>query len=245
LPELTRRFAPLAFELRDGQTTAQLEGYASTFSQPYDLGLFREEVLPGAFERSLAGGADVRFLVDHEGTPLARTKSGTLQLAEDSTGLHMRADLDLANPSAVGIVSAVRRGDLDAMSFAFRVAKNGDSWNDDYSHRQLKALNIHDGDVSVVTHPANPHTSIAARSMTDAAAELVAAVTTELRSGRKLSPAVLEQLKRALDSLAADGEQATEVAAALAPTPVVDEGKPERNSGRPTDVARRLLDLHG
>lgn len=189
---------------------------------------------------------DVRFLVDHEGTPLARTKSGTLTLAEDSTGLHMRAELDLSNPTAQGIASAVRRGDMDAMSFAFRVAKGGDTWNDDYTHRTLVDLSLHDGDVSVVTHPANPATSIGLRSMSNAAAELVYAMTLEVRAGKVLSAANVAHLRSALDALeAADGsvDHAAAELAAVLDVAVPDDDKPR--SGRPTDLARRQLALLG
>jgi HK97 family phage prohead protease len=236
--DLVRRYAPLAYEMRETAGVATLEGYASTFSQPYDMGHFREEVMPGAFKRSLDSGPDVRFLVDHSGSPLARTKSGTLKLAEDSTGLHMRAELDTENPTARGIVSAINRGDLDAMSFAFRVSKGGDAWSDDYSHRSLNALNIHDGDVSVVTHPANPATSISVqRSRQVATAELVEAMTAEIRAGRVLSAANVARLTHALESLSAADSSLDEVAAAVAeavgtqvPADPDDKGRSARNA---------------
>jgi hypothetical protein len=56
----------------------------------------------------------------------------------------------------------MRRGDVDEMSFAFRVTKN--SWNSDYSERNIEAVNLHRGDVSIVSFGANPATMAMVRS---------------------------------------------------------------------------------
>jgi hypothetical protein len=50
----------------------------------------------------------------------------------------------------------MRRGDVDEMSFAFRV--NEQEWSPDYSERTITEVNLHRGDVSIVTFGANPHT---------------------------------------------------------------------------------------
>jgi len=92
--------------------------------------------------------------MDHEGIPLARTKSGTLTLAEDDRGLRVEADLDPANPLAASVISAMRRGDLSQMSFAFRTIK--DSWSKDRQTRELEEVELFD--VSVVTFPAYEET---------------------------------------------------------------------------------------
>jgi phage head maturation protease len=39
----------------------------------------------------LSDGADVRFLINHDGLPLARTASGTMRLKEDTKGLAVDA----------------------------------------------------------------------------------------------------------------------------------------------------------
>jgi HK97 family phage prohead protease len=104
----------------------------------------------GAFQKTIKDGADVRLLIDHEGVPLARTKSGTLELEEDARGLKVTADLDPNNPDAARVISAMRRGDISQMSFAFRTIK--DAWSDDRSVRELREVQLFD--VSVVTFPA-------------------------------------------------------------------------------------------
>lgn len=141
-----------------------LEGYASVFDAPYDIyggppfG-FTEVVSKSAFNRTLSGNPDVHLLVNHEGLPLARTKSGTLQLSTDNHGLKVRATLDPSDPDVQRLQPKMARGDMDEMSFAFRVPKGGDSWDDDENVRTLNEVNIDHGDVSVVNFGANPATS--------------------------------------------------------------------------------------
>jgi len=137
-----------------------LTGYASVINEPYDvhdtLGVYSEVVRPGAFYRTLADGADCVFLLQHEGAPLARTRPGTLRLTEDSTGLHLEAKLDPANPVAAMVRSAVDRGDLDAFSFAFKATTQ--RWSSDYQHRELLGVDLNGGDTSIVAFAANPAT---------------------------------------------------------------------------------------
>ena len=128
-----------------------LVGYAAMFDMPsHDLGGFTEYVAPGAFSKTLNDGADVRLLIDHEGAPLARTRSNTMRLVEDERGLRVEAELDPSNPRAAEIISALKRGDMNQMSFAFRVIR--DEWSKDRSTRTLKEVRLFD--VSVVTFPA-------------------------------------------------------------------------------------------
>jgi hypothetical protein len=71
--------------MRDDSTTARPSSRATphVFNQPYDMGPFWEQVDRRAFDRTLGMQPDVRLLIDHEGQPLARTKSGTLTLSTD------------------------------------------------------------------------------------------------------------------------------------------------------------------
>lgn len=157
---LQRRPQAMRLDLRTSGTDVRLVGYASVFSQPYDMGSFREQVAPGAFTTTLEGNPDVRLLVDHDGQPLARTKSGTLKLSQDSRGLRVEAHLDPTDPDVQRLMPKMRRGDLDQMSFAFRVPAGGDSWSEDYSVRTIRTVDLQGGDVSVVTYPASPTTSV-------------------------------------------------------------------------------------
>jgi len=190
-------------EAPDSDGMVNIEGYATTFGQEYDMGAFREMVHPDAFTRTLSTNPDVRFLVDHAGQPLARTKSGTLALVPDTTGLLMRAKVDPADPDVQRLLPKMRRGDLDQMSFAFRVPAKGDEWAEDYGLRTLREVNISGGDVSVVTYPANPNTSVSVRSqdVRDAHLVLLQQLVGEMRSGTALSDAAMGQLATVLDAL--------------------------------------------
>lgn len=158
-----RSIAYTTFECRASDNGNTLIGYAAMFDQPsVDMG-FTEYVKRGAFSKTLKDGADVRLLLDHEGAPLARTKSGTLRLSEDDRGLRVEADLDPANPLAQTVMSALRRGDMNQMSFAFRTIK--DSWSNDRSVRELREVQLYD--VSVVTFPAYESTVAEVRANRD------------------------------------------------------------------------------
>jgi HK97 family phage prohead protease len=158
-----RSVAYTTLEIRAEGDSNTLVGYASVFDSPSEPMPFVEYVRKGAFAKTLNDGADVRLLIDHEGVPLARTKSGTLMLEEDDRGLRVEATLDPMNPDAQRVLSAMRRGDLSQMSFAFRTVK--DSWNSDRTIRELREVQLFD--VSVVTYPAYEDTIVSLRSRQD------------------------------------------------------------------------------
>lgn len=137
-----------------------LVGYAAVWDSPSEPLPYTEFVRRGAFSKTINDGADVRLLIDHTGVPLARTKSGTLNLEEDERGLLVEADLDPMNPDAARVISAMRRGDMTQMSFAFRAVK--DNWNEDRTVRELREVKLFD--VSIVTFPAYEETVAEVRS---------------------------------------------------------------------------------
>lgn len=164
----TRHFTVQNVELRAGAAgsdTLTLNGYACVTDEAYEmqdwLGAYTEVVRSGAFGKTLAEQADVRLLLNHDGLPLARTKSGTLRLAEDATGLAVDADLEPRSGLVNDIRSAMERGDLDEMSFAFQVTRQ--EWSPDFTQRDIQEVRLFD--VSVVTYPANPATSAALRGV--------------------------------------------------------------------------------
>lgn len=218
------RVCPLDFELRDvangtGGTDLLFTGFASvTCAQDSDsaayemedfLGPWTESVSTGAFKKTLADSADVAFLVNHEGLTLARTKSGTLKLAEvasgDPTGLHSEARLDPKSPHVKALRSAVERGDVDEMSFAFRVTRQ--EWSEDYDRRWINEVNLQNGDVSAVNYGANPHTAglVAMRKRLETVepdpATRVLIGMLEERAGAKFSSANVATLKSILSAV--------------------------------------------
>lgn len=151
--------------------TFVVSGYASITDAPYEvldwLGSYDETIQRGAFGKTLLERDDVRWLINHDGVALARTASGTLDLREitnpaddpqgrNQTGLWSEARLDGASPLAQTIRSAIDRGDVSQMSFAFRATRQ--EWNEDYTKRTVLEAKLYD--VSAVTYPANPATSI-------------------------------------------------------------------------------------
>jgi uncharacterized protein len=154
------------FEIREVEPGGPIElrGHAATFGRPYRVGSFVEEIRPGAFRRSLAENPDVSLLINHAGLPLARTTSGTMELGEDDTGLLVRAQLEPSDPDVRSVVPKMRRGDLGQMSFGFKATQQ--DWSKDKSKRALREVQLHRGDVSIVTRPANESATATIRSDT-------------------------------------------------------------------------------
>ncbi|HEY0249701.1 MAG TPA: HK97 family phage prohead protease [Gryllotalpicola sp.] len=153
---------------RDGKPFYQLDGVASvadTWYTMYDFfGPYDERIAGGAFDKTLAADPDVAFLLNHRGMTMARTKvSKTLTLGTDATGsLTVQA---LVNPERQDVrdtVTAVDDGDIDQMSFAFRII--GGEWSPDYTAYTITEVDIDRGDVSAVNYGANPYTSISSRA---------------------------------------------------------------------------------
>lgn len=141
----------------------RVSGYAAVFDQETDIGgAFREVIAPGAFAEAV-GRDDVVFLINHDGLPLARTRSGTLTLKEDERGLYMETILDAEDPDVKAIVGKMKRGDLDKMSFAFWPQVQ--EWDDtqDPPLRTIRQASLYD--VSIVTTPAYEGTEIGLRSL--------------------------------------------------------------------------------
>ena len=159
------------FETRAADDTIGFSGYATGYGYEYEVlggpehGGWIEVVAPGAATETLRRSPDVRLLVNHEGVPLARTSRGTMTLREDENGLRVDVpELDMRSPLVQTIESAMRRGDMDEMSFAFRVL--GQEWNEDYTHRTITKIDlaVKGSDVSIVTYPANDATIATIRS---------------------------------------------------------------------------------
>jgi HK97 family phage prohead protease len=153
----------LPAEVRADDDGILVEGYAAVFNEETDIGgFFRERIESGAFSEAI-GRDDVVFLINHDGLPLARTRSGTLTLSEDERGLKISTRLEDGDPDVARIVGKMRRGDLDKMSFAFW--PDVQEWDDsgEVPLRTIKKASLHD--VSIVTTPAYDGTEIGLRSL--------------------------------------------------------------------------------
>ncbi len=144
--------------------TIRVSGYAAVFGEETNIaGMFTETIERGAFTSAIERQDDVVFLINHDGLPLARTRSGTLRLSQDERGLYMESELDRNDPDVRAIVPKMKRGDLDKMSFAFMPERQ--EWDDsgDMPKRSIKDLRLYD--VSIVTNPAYEGTEIGLRAL--------------------------------------------------------------------------------
>jgi HK97 family phage prohead protease len=179
-----------------------ITGQPIVFGDFYDVGgYYRETIDEGALDSTDL--KDVRFLVNHNFSmiPLARSRNNnansTMQLEKVQGGLNIRANLDTENNgTAKELYSAVSRGDISGMSFAFLVDK--ESWTDldtDYPTRHIESISSV-FEVSAVTSPAYEATSIEARSDVEALENAKA----KLESERKKVAEEREAQRKALET---------------------------------------------
>lgn len=161
--------APGEFRVSTNTNAGTLvSGTGSTYNNLYDVydffGRYSERFSPGAFA-SVAARADCRFLINHDGLALARTTSGTLVLRDTAQALTFAAYLDESSYQANDLLSTIRRGDVSQCSIGFIVAD--DTWDEDMTTRTIIRV-AELLDVSAVTYPANPSTTIGIGASADA-----------------------------------------------------------------------------
>lgn len=194
-------------ELRQSEAgTPTIVGYATVYEASYDIfggppyG-WTEIISKGAASKSVAERDDVYLFFDHDGLPLASTKDRSLTLVSDGTGLLSDATPDMRSPFNAEIVRRVDSGVLDSMSFAFRVMRQ--RWEDEDGNeadpmsapvRRIQEVKLYD--VSVVSFPANPATSVSVK--TRGSGMSLADAKAALRGGRGMS---LADAKSTLDAL--------------------------------------------
>ena len=164
-----RSFSASNFRALDEQDSYIVEGYATTFDEPYDFGYdgMKECISRNALEG--ADMSDVIFQYDHEGRVLARQRNNTLSVMCDDHGLYVRADLG-GSEQGRQLYEEIQNGLVDRMSWAFIVDKDG--WDYDRETRTSTITRVSKVfDVSAVSIPANQDTEIHARSYFDGVIE--------------------------------------------------------------------------
>ena len=186
----------------DDNGIKKIEGHPVVFEQTTDIGGYFYEVIDrGAFDE--CDLTDVLLFVNHNQNkiPLARSRrnngNSTMHLQIDNIGLFMSADIDIDNnPEARALYSAIKRGDLDGMSFAFRI-KEQEWLNLDTkmpTRRIKKFAKLYE--VSAVNKPAYESTDINARDKD------------ELENAkRELDSARSQELDNSADNLELEKEQ--------------------------------------
>lgn len=149
----------------EGANGLIIEGVAIVFDTPTTIhdpaGDYIEVIKRGALDK--ADLSDSRLLYNHDFSrvPLARTPK-TMQFSITDKGLEMRAELPNTE-EAKSVYTAVKRGDLTGMSFAFTVPDGGDSFDAKTNTRTItKIAKVYE--VSLVNFPAYPTASAEARS---------------------------------------------------------------------------------
>ncbi len=181
--EVVIRSLPAAFETREENGMGIIEGRPVVLNSVTDLG-FCDEVIDS---RALIGTdlTDVRLCLNHVTDYVyARSRqnngNSTMQLYVDEAGLRFVASLNIeSSPKAQDYYSAVKRGDMDKMSFMFSI--DGYEWenleSDHPTRRITKIGTIYE--ISAVTFPAYNSTSIEARD-----ASVLESIRRELESAR-------------------------------------------------------------
>ena len=176
----------------DGGMT--VEGYATTFNQPYVLwqdreAVVREQVDPHAFDE--CDMSDVIMQYDHEGRVFARISNGTLELAADEHGLKILANL---GGTTLGrqLYEEIEGGYTNKMSFGFVVT--GDRKDNTEKNGKVEILRTITKigklyDVSAVSLPANDATEISARSIGDG---LITEALEEVQAARERAKRIEE-----------------------------------------------------
>jgi HK97 family phage prohead protease len=167
--ELERRFTSVPVEIRTGSDRVKntIGGYAAKFTPAIsqNLGGFKEQIAPGAFNRSASQAwPDVQARYNHEDSMLLGTTSGgSLRLAVNETGLQYEVDM-LDDAISERIYKLVQRGDVRQSSFAF--VSDVDEWATDDTGFPLRTLQqVRLVDVAPVNAPAYLDTPAAVRSL--------------------------------------------------------------------------------
>lgn len=152
----------------------KVEGYASTFNDLYCLYCGKyydlyEQVDEHAFDE--CDMSDVIFQYNHEGRVFARKSNGTLDIKTDSKGLFVSADL---GKTEIGrqLYEEIRDGYTNKMSFGFTVDESKWEYIEDNKSGRVTEIRTITKigklyDVSAVSIPANDHTSISSRELSE------------------------------------------------------------------------------
>ena len=190
-----REYRSLKLEIIPDTEERIVEGYATTYNEPYYLYSFidelgrhvvNEQVDPNAFDE--ADMSDVIFQYDHEGRVYARLSNGTMTLESDEHGLKVTANLG-GTEIGRSLYEEIKGGYTNKMSFGFTVAEDdiqADGLNFVRTIRRIGKL----FDVSAVSYPQNGFTEISARNrcegvIAEIEAERLRAVEEEKRQQEK------------------------------------------------------------
>lgn len=179
----------------DSTQTGVFSGYASVFG---NVDLHKDRIMPGAFEKALAGGAAVDMYFNHDswGLPIGKW----LSLAEDEVGLKAEGELTEGMALAADVRAAMRHQTVRGLSVGFVPEK--------YEKNEHGGLDFHEiqelVEISVVTRPANPLAAVA--GMKSIGAWTLRDCERVLRDSAQLSKSQAQALIARIRQLCAAGE---------------------------------------
>lgn len=179
--EVVRRAFDANFETREDESGV-ITGRPVVLNSVTDLGWFDEVIDSGALRNTDL--SDVRLCLNHDTSFVyarsRRSAKSTMEIDVDAMGLTFSAGLDVeGSPKAQDFYAAIKRGDIDKMSFMFTI--DGYEWENlesDHPTRHITSIGkIYE--ISAVTFPAYDSTSIEARD-----AEALESVKRDLERAR-------------------------------------------------------------
>ena len=209
-----RKIDAAVMETRSAEDGAMIvEGYATTFNQPYELWRDSEMIVSEQVDRNAFAETDMSDVImqyDHEGRVFARIANGTLALESDDHGLKIRANL---GGTEIGrqLFEEIRGGYTNKMSFGFTVTadERKTAKDEDGKITVLRTITKIGKlyDVSAVSLPANDATEISARTISDgliAEAKEEIRAAEERRAEEERRSAALEKLKNLIKEVKRD-----------------------------------------
>lgn len=202
-----REYRAMQMDAIEDGSRKVVEGYATTFGQPYVLYSYdgedgtthnvREQVDPDAFNNT--DMTDVIMQYDHNGRVFARISNNTLRLEQDEHGLKVIADLG-GTELGRQLFEEIEGGYTTKMSFGFTVTEDEVTKDGPDYLRTIKSVGkLYD--VSAVSLPANDFTEISARSHIDGVIEEIEAERLRAEKEAEEQRQKLEELQRRILSL--------------------------------------------
>lgn len=201
-----REYRSMMLDIVNGEELI-VEGYATTFDEPYHLYFFddergRHEVFEQVDRNAFndADMSDVILQYDHEGRVFARLSNGTLELSQDDHGLKVRANLG-GTQIGRGLYEEIKGGYTNKMSFGFTVADDYiESMNDGNFIRTIRRVGKL-FDVSAVSYPQNNYTEISARSHCEGVIAEIEAERLHAEEEARIKEERMEKLLKRLETL--------------------------------------------
>lgn len=159
-----KEYRSISFSLNDDSRT--INGFIPYNDLSEYMG-FYERIAPGAFNKTLADGADVRALVEHcDQRLLARTKNGSLHLESREDGLHYSFDAP-DTQDGNDILTMTRSGLVNGCSFGFIVINDSYEYIDGKEVRTILEARLLEVSI-VLSEPAYSNTLVYTRSLSTA-----------------------------------------------------------------------------